>query len=266
MRRLSHAATFRVLMSFPANKPLGMIGALALGAAVLPWTATAQGVPIVDPKSIIQHGLEIAQMSYLTGGRELEADKKRRIDELHQDQLDVLDATLAMMTGPTPWIGDLEVIPGAEAEVLYAVEDNNPYADRFFGDAKTSIEEMIVATAQKYAGHPGCQRQSKSEPKGSAKCCHFGVARLPVSLRQHPGDRAYHRAGGRPDALAREGQLLTMCVWVKPCLGGPCSGPSDSFRRSSQGCSRGGSGGPAAHRLVVLIRRFRSIRRRAGCW
>lgn len=135
-----------------------MIGALALSAAVLPWPATAQGVPIVDPKSIIQHGLEIAQMSYLTGGRELEADKKRRIDELHQDQLDALDATLAMMTGQTPWIGDLEVIPGAEAEVLYAVEDNNPYAARLFGDAKTSIEEMIVATAQKYAGHPGLAR------------------------------------------------------------------------------------------------------------
>ena len=145
-------------MSFPANKPLGLIGALALGVAVLPWPASAQGVPIVDPKSIIQHGLEIAQMSYLTGSRELEADKKRRIDELHQDQLDALDATLAMMTGQTPWIGDLEVIPGAEAEVLYAVEDNNPYADRLFGDAKTSIEEMIVATAQKYAGHPGLAR------------------------------------------------------------------------------------------------------------
>lgn len=145
-------------MSFPANKSLGRIGALALGVAVLPWPATAQGVPIVDPKSIIQHGLEIAQMSYLTGARELEADKKRRIDELHQDQLDALDATLAIMTGQTPWIGDLEVIPGAEAEVLYAVEDNNPYADRLFGDAKTSIEEMIVATAQKYAGHPGLAR------------------------------------------------------------------------------------------------------------
>ena len=120
--------------------------------------AAAQGVPIVDPKSIIQHGLEIAQMSYLTGARELETDKKRRIDALHQDQLDALDATLAMMTGQTPWIGDLEVIPGAEAEVLYAVEDNNPYADRLFGDAKTSIEEMIVSTAQKYAGHPGLAR------------------------------------------------------------------------------------------------------------
>ncbi len=158
MPDLSHAATRRVLMSFPANKPLGLIGALALGAAVLPWPASAQGVPIVDPKSIIQHGLEIAQMSYLTGARELEADKKRRIDELHREQLEALDATLAMMTGQTPWIGDLEVIPGAEAEVLYAVEDNNPYADRLFGDAKTSIEEMIVATAQKYAGHPGLAR------------------------------------------------------------------------------------------------------------
>jgi len=145
-------------MSYPANKSLGLIGALALGVVVLPWPATAQGVPIVDPKSIIQHGLVIAQMSYLTGARELEADKKRRIDELHQDQLDALDATLAMMTGQTPWIGDLEVLPGAEAEVLYAVEDNNPYADRLFGDAKTSIEEMIVATAQKYAGHPGLAR------------------------------------------------------------------------------------------------------------
>jgi hypothetical protein len=148
----------RFLMSFPASKSLGLIGVLALGVAVLPWAASAQGVPIVDPKSIIQHGLEIAQMSYLTGARELEADKKRRIDALHQDQLDALDATLAMMTGKTPWIGDLEVLPGAEAEVLYAVADNNPYADRLFGDAKTSIEEMIVATAQKYAGHPGLAR------------------------------------------------------------------------------------------------------------
>jgi hypothetical protein len=145
-------------MSLPASKSLGLFGALALGVTGLPWAATAQGVPIIDPKSIIQHGLEIAQMSYLTGARELEAEKKRRIDELHQDQLDALDATLAMMTGKTPWIGDLEFLPGAEAEVLYAVEDNNPYAARLFGDAKTSIEEMIVATARKYAGHPGLSR------------------------------------------------------------------------------------------------------------
>jgi len=127
-------------------------------AAALPLAAFAQGVPIADGKSIIQHSLEIAQMSYLTGARELEADKKARIGELHQEQLDALDATLAMMAGQTPWIGDLEVIPGAEAEVLYDVEDDSPYAARLFGDGKTGIEEMIVATAKKYAGHPGLAR------------------------------------------------------------------------------------------------------------
>ena len=127
-------------------------------AAALPLAAFAQGVPIADGKSIIQHSLEIAQMSYLSGARELEADKKARIAELHQEQLDALDATLAMMTGNTPWIGDLEVIPGAEAEVLYDVEDDSPYAARLFGDGKTGIEEMIVTTAKKYAGHPGLAR------------------------------------------------------------------------------------------------------------
>ncbi|GHC38121.1 hypothetical protein GCM10007291_44670 [Gemmobacter nanjingensis] len=127
-------------------------------ATALPLAAFAQGVPIADGKSIIQHSLEIAQMSYLTGARELEADKKARIAELHQEQLAALDATLAMMTGNTPWIGDLEVFPGAEAEVLYDVEDDSPYAARLFGDGKTGIEEMIVTTAKKYAGHPGLAR------------------------------------------------------------------------------------------------------------
>lgn len=145
-------------MPFPADRTLSSVGAIALVIAALPLAVTAQGVPVADGKSIIQHVLEIAQMTALTGVRELEADKKRRIDQLHQDQLDALDATLAMMTGTTPWIGDLEVLPGAEAKALYAVEDSNPYAARLFGDAKTNIEEMIVATAQKYAGHPGLAR------------------------------------------------------------------------------------------------------------
>ena len=145
-------------MSFPAAKVQWFARVFALATVALPLMAAAQGVPVANGKSIIQHVLEIAQMSYLTGGRELEVDKKRRIDALHQEQLEALDATLAMMTGKTPWIGHLEVIHGAEAEVLYAVEDNNPYAARLFGDAKTSIEEMIVATAQKYAAHPGLAR------------------------------------------------------------------------------------------------------------
>lgn len=145
-------------MPFPATKFQRSARVLALATATLPFMAMARGVPIADGKSIIQHALEIAQMTTLTGARELETDKKSRSAELHQNQLDALDATLAMMTGPTPWISDLEILPGAEAAALYKVEDNSPYAARLFGDAQTSIEEMIVATARKYAGHPGLAR------------------------------------------------------------------------------------------------------------
>jgi soluble lytic murein transglycosylase-like protein len=145
-------------MSFPASKAPLIPGAFALAVAALPLAAAAQGVPIVDGKSIIQHGLEIAEMLSLSRARQLETEKKSRLAELHQEQLEALDATLAMMTGAAPFLGDLEALPGAEAEVLYDVEDDSPYAARLFGDAKTSIEEMIVATAMKYAGHPGLAR------------------------------------------------------------------------------------------------------------
>lgn len=140
-----------------AGKIISCLGAIALGA-VFPMEARAQGVPISDGTSLIQHTLEIAQMTTLTGARELETEKKRRITELHRDQLAALDATLAAMTGHAPFIGDLETLPGAEAKVLYAVDDSNPHAARLFGDAKTSIEEMIVETARKYSGHPGLAR------------------------------------------------------------------------------------------------------------
>ena len=41
-----------------------------------------------------------------------------------------------------------------------------------------------------------------------------------IDERQHPGGRACHRAGGCPDALAREGQLLTMWVGLSLVLAG----------------------------------------------
>ena len=87
-----------------------------------------------------------------------------------------------------------------------------------------------------------------------------------IGVRQHPGDRAFHRAGGCPDALARKVQITPIWRMVTPCPGVPCFGRGGSCRRSSQGCSHDGSNDPAAHRLSVLIRRFRSIRRRADCW
>lgn len=102
--------------------------------------AQAQGVPVVDGKSVVQQALEIAEMSALSGARELEAEKKGQMAGLHQEQLEALDATLAMMTGAAPFLGDLDMLPGAEADVLYAVEDNNPYAARLFGEASNTTD------------------------------------------------------------------------------------------------------------------------------
>lgn len=133
-----------------------------LTLTLLPALVVAKGVPIADGKSIIQHGLEIAQMTTLTGNRELEAEKKRTISDLHADQLAALDATLAAMSGTSPWIGNLETLPGLETAAVYPIDEDSPYAARLFGDAKTSVEDMIVATAQKYAGHPGLARAGLS--------------------------------------------------------------------------------------------------------
>ena len=130
-----------------------------MGAAL---PALAQGVPIFDPKSIIAHALEIKEQTALSGARELEAGRKDRLATLQHDQLAALDATLATMSGATPWIGDLETLPAARADVLYAPDDGSPYAARLFGDAAASVEEMIVATARKYAGHPGLARAGLS--------------------------------------------------------------------------------------------------------
>lgn len=145
-------------MSFPVRKSYVTAGLVCLQVTTLPLAVVAQGVPVVDGKSIIQHTLEIAEMSAVTAEREVETAKKSRLAELHEEQLAALDAMLAMLTGSAPFIGNLETLSGAEAAALYAIEDNNPYASRLFGDAKVSIEEMIVATAQKYAGHPALVR------------------------------------------------------------------------------------------------------------
>lgn len=149
-------------MSFPAGDRRRIVAAIALATALLPLTALGQGVPIIDGRSIIQHSLEIAQMSTLTGARELETEKKRRLADLHSEQLAALDEALGLMSGKTPWIGDLEVLPGATAADIYPIDEDSPHAARLFGDGRAGIEAMIVATARRYAGHPGLARAGLS--------------------------------------------------------------------------------------------------------
>ena len=40
----------------------------------------------------------------------------------------------------------------------------------------------------------------------------LGLEYCRLGVREHPGGRAYHRAGGCPDALALQGQLPSVLV------------------------------------------------------
>ena len=124
-----------------------------------PISGIAQGVPTVGGKAIILRGEEASREVALRTELETQIAKREELSRLHDEQIAALDATLAMLTGSSAFIGDLEGIGGGlGATDAYAIDDNNPYADRLFGDARVTIEQMIILTAQKYGGHPALVR------------------------------------------------------------------------------------------------------------
>jgi hypothetical protein len=121
--------------------------------------AGAQGVPVIDVQSTVLHTEEVARETALRTEMETASAKRDEISRLHDEQIAALDATLALLTGAAPFIGNLEDMPGGLAtSEVYAIEDNNPYANRLFGDARVTIEEMIIETARRYGRHPALAR------------------------------------------------------------------------------------------------------------
>jgi hypothetical protein len=121
--------------------------------------AGAQGVPVIDGQSTVLHTEEVARETALRTEMETASAKRDEISRLHDEQIAALDATLALLTHAAPFIGDLEDLPGGlAASEVYAIEDSNPYAGRLFGDARVTIEEMIIETARRYGGHPALAR------------------------------------------------------------------------------------------------------------
>lgn len=126
---------------------------------LLSTEAGAQGVPVIDGKSNVLHVEEVTRETALREEMETTSAKRDEISRLHDEQIAALDATLALLTGAAPFIGDLEDMSGGlSASEVYAIEDNNPYAGRLFGDARVTIEEMIIETARRYGGHPALAR------------------------------------------------------------------------------------------------------------
>lgn len=133
-------------------------GLLAASLAVAGVPALSQGVPSVDLKQIaqwlMQKSVNSARMTAETG-----ENARRNVIAARQDeQLAALDKTLELLTGTSAFIPELE--SGGDggmsyaSATVYSINDDNPYADRLFGDAPATIEQMIAETAMKYSGHP----------------------------------------------------------------------------------------------------------------
>lgn len=126
--------------------------------AMVPALVLAQGVPTFDGKMFGLVQLLFGEEQAQTTEEVTESSKRGTITTLRADQLAALDATLRSLSGASAATGSLEVLSGAATTDVYAIQDNNPYAGRLFGDARETIEQMIIETAKAYGGHPALAR------------------------------------------------------------------------------------------------------------
>lgn len=132
-----------------------------LTSALCLWVAFptfGQGVPTVDWNTILLDGKLVAEESLQTTEEERLTEERETQKSLHDEQIAQLDATLELLTRTSAFTGSLEAIEGFDASEVYAIEDNNPHAGRIFGDARLTIEEMIIDTARRYGNHPALAR------------------------------------------------------------------------------------------------------------
>lgn len=129
--------------------------ALLLAGLLLSASGTvAQGVPETDLAALTQlQALNAANQQAMTQETQTTAVISQQLVS-REDQIAALQQTIDMLRGSSGMTADLEGLDGMVAAGVYAIEDNNPYADRLFGDARETIEMMIAATAVKYGNDP----------------------------------------------------------------------------------------------------------------
>lgn len=134
---------------------------LALG---LPGGVAAQGVPTADAQQIAG-GEMAAEQELERQAQNVEENANRAEIAAQTDaQLAALDQTLELLTRTSAFVPGLEDGSAAGAQYasaeVYAIDDNNPYAGRLFGDTRETIEQMIVDAAAASAGHPALSAAS----------------------------------------------------------------------------------------------------------
>ncbi|VDC34014.1 transglycosylase SLT domain-containing protein [Pseudogemmobacter humi] len=129
---------------------------LAAGA-----TASAQGVPTFDAGSFARLMAILEQRNQdlnLQGDR---LEREREIAEIERQQLAELERLVGSLSGnafASGMVSSLENAGPMPASDLYGATDPNPAAERLFGDANVTVEELIVRVAAETHSLPGVGR------------------------------------------------------------------------------------------------------------
>ncbi len=132
-----------------------MIRRLSLIAVLLSTPALATGVPEVDATQIVGLTDMINRVTRKTEQLRQNNTKQQQRVLNYGEQVVALQSTIDMLRGTGGGnISNLESASGFEAASVYAIDDNNPHADRLFGGTRETIEMMIAQTAKKYGDDP----------------------------------------------------------------------------------------------------------------
>ena len=115
----------------------------------------AQGVPTFDAQGFARTAATIAQRDLDIALQRDRLAREEELAEIERQQLASLENILGAMTvGASVSVGAsvaaLEAGNGGEtaASALFATEDGNPAATRLFGDARETVEELIIRGAR----------------------------------------------------------------------------------------------------------------------
>ncbi len=137
------------------------IGFSALLVCAAP-SAQAQGVPTQDNAGLAQLFSILSQLGKDMDAQRDQHDTASSLSSVQGDQLRVLEAMSAALTGPGLDVRALEGNADFPAGEVYPVTPSHPMDSRLFGEGRETIEMMIVRVAGEHAGAPGVGRAGLS--------------------------------------------------------------------------------------------------------
>jgi len=138
-------------------------------------TVAAQGVPIIDGNLLKQNLAILTEQENDLGRQKQKLSRSVAQLQLDAEIIAELDKLIAAGTLPAGNTADMVQgledgagNPDASVDNLYNPDDTNPSADKTFGDAALTVEEVIIAGAKATYSHPGVSKAGLSQAQWRA--------------------------------------------------------------------------------------------------